>query len=176
MGVERVGVLLLAGDGVFFGDELAGHAHVLIVTGAPEAIVDHGVDGLCVAHAKAFARVGKKVGCVGHGFHAAGDGDLGVSGSDGVGGEGNGFEAGAADHVDGEGRDGVGETAAKGGLACGILAEAGGENAAHDALGDKRGIDVRRARRRRARRSIRARRRRDGRARRGTCRRGFGLH
>ena len=141
VGVERVVILLLAGDGMLFGDEFAGHAHVLIVAGAPEAVVDHGVDGLRVAHAKTFARGGKKVGRVGHGLHATGDGDLGVADGDGLGCEANGFEAGAADHVDGESGDGVGETTAQRGLARGILAEAGGEDAAHDALGDFGGID-----------------------------------
>jgi hypothetical protein len=58
VGVEGVGVLLLAGDGVLLGDEFAGHAHVLVVAGAPEAVVDHVVDGLCVTHAKTLAGVG----------------------------------------------------------------------------------------------------------------------
>jgi hypothetical protein len=58
-------------------------------------------------------------------------------------GEGYGFEAGAADHVDGEGGDGVGEAAAESGLARGILAEACGKNATHDALGDVGWIDAR---------------------------------
>ena len=63
--------------------------------------------------------------------------------SDGLGCEADGFETGAADHVDGESGDGVGETAAECGLARGILAEAGGEDAAHDALGDVCRIDGR---------------------------------
>ena len=145
MGVERVLILLFAGDGVLVGDEFAGHAHVLVVAGAPEAVVDHGVDGFGVAHAKTLARIGQKVGRVGHGFHAASDGDLGVAESDGLSGEADGFEAGAADHVDGESGNGVGETAAKCSLARGILAEAGGKNAAHDALGDVGGIEAARS-------------------------------
>ena len=142
VGVERVGVLLFAGEGMFIGDEFGGHAHVLVVAGAPEAVVHHGVDGFGIAHAKAFARVGKKVRRVGHGLHAAGYGDLGITEGDGLGGETDGFETGAADHVDGESGDGVGEAAAEGCLAGGVLAEAGGENAAHDAFGYVRGLDA----------------------------------
>ncbi len=128
---------------MLFGDKLAGHAHVLIVAGAPEAVVDHGVDGLGVAHAKPLARIGQKVRRVGHGFHATGDGDLGIASGDGLGCEADSLETGAANHVDGESGYGVGETTAKSSLARGILAEAGGENTAHDALGNVGRIDGR---------------------------------
>ena len=60
MGLERVGVLLLAGDAVLLGDEFAGHAHVPVFAGAPQAVLDHGVDGGGIAHAQAFARVGSR--------------------------------------------------------------------------------------------------------------------
>ena len=79
MGLKGVGVLLLAGDGMFVGNEFSGHAHVLIIAGAPEAVFDHGVDNFGVAHAKALAALRKQVGSVGHGLHTAGDDDLSVA-------------------------------------------------------------------------------------------------
>ena len=60
MGVEGVIVLLFAGDGVFVGDEFAGHAHVLIVAGAPKAIIDHGVDRFALPMRKPLRALGSR--------------------------------------------------------------------------------------------------------------------
>jgi hypothetical protein len=80
MRLERVGVLLLAGDGEFFGGQFGGDPHRNVFACAGEAVAQHGVDKLRVADAEAFARVG-------HGLHTAGDDDLCVAGGDGLCGE-----------------------------------------------------------------------------------------
>ena len=49
-------VLLLARHAVLLGDVLGGDAHVVLVEDVPQAVDDHGVDHLRVAHAKAVAR------------------------------------------------------------------------------------------------------------------------
>jgi hypothetical protein len=136
MAFDGVPILHLAGEGVGLGDQLAGHAHVDVAVSAPEAIFDHGVNHFCLAEAKTFAGLGQEVRRAAHGLHAAGYDDFGRAGEDCLGGEGDGFEAASTDHVDCEGADSVGEAAAEGGLAGGVLTEAGGENAAHDAFVD----------------------------------------
>ena len=127
------------------GDELAGHAHVLVVAGAPEAVVDHGIDGFGVAHAHAFAGGGQEIGGVRHGLHAAGYDDFGVAEGDGLGAERDRFEAAAADHVEGHGGYCVGEASAQGGLPGGVLAEAGWQDAAHEAFVYSGCVDARAA-------------------------------
>ena len=105
MRLECVGILLLSGDAVFLSDILAGQTHVVVVEDIPKAIVNHRVDDLRVAHAKAVAALRQQVGCVAHGLHATGDDDLRVTGLDRLDGETDGLEARAADLVDGERAD-----------------------------------------------------------------------
>jgi hypothetical protein len=50
-------VLLLARDLPLAGDVLGGRAHVVAVEGVPQAVLDHGVDHLDVAHLGAVAQV-----------------------------------------------------------------------------------------------------------------------
>jgi hypothetical protein len=50
------GVLHLARDAVGFGHVLGGHAHVVLVVDVPQAVDDHRVDHLPVAHALAVPR------------------------------------------------------------------------------------------------------------------------
>src|ERR1700693_3169019 len=52
-------ILLFAGDAVFFSDEFAGHAHVEVFVGVPQAVVNHGVDEFAVADAIAGASLRK---------------------------------------------------------------------------------------------------------------------
>ena len=69
-------VLLLARDVVFFGYQLAGHAHVEVFVRVPQAIDDHRVEQFLIAEAIAGARTGEQVRTIGHGLHAAGDHDF----------------------------------------------------------------------------------------------------
>ncbi len=51
MRLGREDVLIDAGDTEFFGDHLGGGAHVVVVVGVPQTVVDHGVEERAVAHA-----------------------------------------------------------------------------------------------------------------------------
>src|SRR5690606_15969682 len=111
------GILFLAADAVFFDDVLGGDAHVVIVEGIPQAIVDHGVDHCPVTHALAVAAVGNNVGRLAHAFLAAGNHHLGVATTDCLDRHVNGLETGAANLVDGHGRHRSGYPSVDGGLA-----------------------------------------------------------
>ena len=138
-----VDVLRLALDRVHLGDHLAGVAHVALLEGAPQPVVDHRVDDLAGAHAPAFPRVRQQVGSAAHRLHAAGDDDVHVADGDALGGEHHRLQAGAAHLVDGQRRDVVGQAAAKRGLSRGVLSETGADHVAHDALVDQGRIDAR---------------------------------
>src|SRR5579859_293030 len=142
VGVDGELVLLLASDAVLFGDVLAGDPHVVVVVDIPEAVVDHGVDDLRVTETVSLARLREKIGSVGHGFHAAGHDDGTVSGLHRLRGESDRFQSRAADLVDCHGTCRGRESSEDCGLARGILAESGGDDVAHDALVDLRGIDA----------------------------------
>ena len=51
-------VLVLAGDLPLRGDVLGGRAHVIAVEGVPQAVLDHGVDEVEIAHLLAVAQIG----------------------------------------------------------------------------------------------------------------------
>ena len=95
-----------------------------------------------VAHPQPFADARQDVGRVAHRLHAAGDGDVDVAGGDALGGEHDGFQPGAADLVDRERGDGLRQSAAERRLPGGGLAEAGGDDVAHDALVDDGRVDA----------------------------------
>ena len=141
MRLERIGVLLGARDGKFIRDAFGGDAHVLIFAGAPQAVMDDGIDGDGVAEAEAFAHVREEIGRVGHGLHSAGDNYFRVARGNGLCGQRDRFEAGAAHHIESCGGDGIGETTAQTRLARGVLAQAGSEDATHEALVNDGGID-----------------------------------
>ena len=67
-------VLLLARDLPLAGDVLGRGAHVVAVEGVPQAVLDHGVDELDVAHLGAVAQV-RAVRRLAHALLAAGDDD-----------------------------------------------------------------------------------------------------
>ena len=73
---ERERVLVLAADVVRDRDALGVGAHVAVLDGAPQAVVDGRVDQLPVAEAKAEAGARDEVRRLVHGLHAAGDDQL----------------------------------------------------------------------------------------------------
>ncbi len=74
-----------------------------VIEGIPQTVVDHGVDRLPVAHALAVTRVGQHVRRQGHVFLTAGQNQLGIAATDGLGGQVQRLEARPADLVDGHG-------------------------------------------------------------------------
>jgi hypothetical protein len=104
-------VLVLARHLVLLRDDLGGRAHVVVVVVLPEAVVDHAVHHLLVAHLEAFARAEQVVGRAAHVLHAAGHDALGVAGLDGLRGQHHRLEPRAADLVDGQRAHRVGNAA-----------------------------------------------------------------
>ena len=95
-------VLLLARDLPLAGHVLGRVAHVVAVEGVPQAILDHGVDELHVAHLGAVAQVGA-VRRLAHALLAAGDDDVGGAERDLLGAERDRAQARAAQLVDAPG-------------------------------------------------------------------------
>ena len=84
------------------GHVLGRDAHVVLVVDVPQAVDDHGVDHLPVAHALAVARARQHVRRGAHVLLAAGDHDLAVAPGDRLRRQHHGLQAGAADGVDGQ--------------------------------------------------------------------------
>ena len=143
LGGSAEGVELFAGDAPNIADVLGGGAHVVVVEGIPQAVLDHGVDKLLVAHAGAPAGVGSGIRSGAHVLGAAADDDIGVAGEDGAASLNDGLHTGAADHTDGIGGDGIGETGAHADLTGDVLTETGGQDAAEHQLIDILGSDIR---------------------------------
>ena len=95
-------VLLITGKLPLAGDVFGGDAHVITVKGVGEAIFQHGVDHLEIAHLHAAAQV-RAMGRHGHGFLAAGNDDVRVAGDDLLHAEGHGAQTGAAKLIEAEG-------------------------------------------------------------------------
>ena len=81
-------------------------------------------------HAEAGA--GDDVGGLAHGFGAAGDDHIGITGLDGLGGQSYAFQTGTADFIDGGGGDFLGDPGVDGHLAGHVLAKSRGQNIAED--------------------------------------------
>ncbi len=124
------GVLGFTADAVLVHQVLGGDAHVVVVERVPQAVGDHAVDHLGVAHAQAGARGGQDVRRQAHVLHAAGDDYLGIAAADGLGAQVQGLEAGAADLVQGQAWHGVGQAGEDRRLACRVLAAAGSQHLA----------------------------------------------
>ena len=149
--LRRLGLLLRSGgelilfgarDVVLLGDVLGRDAHVVLVVDVPQAVDDHGVDQLGVAHAEAVARIGQHVRRGAHVFLAAGDDDVGVAALDGLGRQVGRLQAAAANFADGKRRHHVWQAGLDDGLARRVLAGAGGEHLAHDDFIDGGRIDT----------------------------------
>ncbi|MCY1213583.1 hypothetical protein D9M72_253720 [compost metagenome] len=132
LGGGSKGVLLFAGQAVLLHQILGGDAHVVVVEGVGQAVVDHGVQRLGVAHAHAGTGGREDVGRQAHVFLAAGDDHFGVAATDGLDAQVQGLEAGTAELVQVHGRYRVGQAGEDGGLAGRVLAGAGGEHLAEN--------------------------------------------
>ena len=116
--------------------------HLLAAERVAQAVVDHRVDRLGVAHAEAEARLLEQVRRVAHRLHAAGDADVEVAGADrGVEDPGR-AHAGRADLVDRLRGDLLRDAGLDLRLARGDLALAGLQDLAHDDVLDLLGGDV----------------------------------
>ena len=104
--------------------------------------MDHRIDQLSVAQSISLACVGKQVGRVGHGLHAARDHDGSIAGLDRLRCKGYCFQSRAANFVDCHGTYFGRQSAEESSLARGILPEARGDDIAHDALVHQFGINV----------------------------------
>ncbi len=128
-------VLLLAGNAPHVANVLSGGAHVVVVVCVPQAVLDHGVHQLLVAHAGAPAGIGSHVGSSGHVLRAAADHHVGVAGQNGACTLDDRLHTGAADHAHGVGGNGIGNAGLDGHLPGHVLAQACGEDAAeHDLI------------------------------------------
>ena len=129
-------VLLLAADLVLLGHVLGRDAHVVLVVDVEQAVGDHRVDQLPVAHALALARAEQHVRRQAHVLLAAGDADLVVAVADRLRGEHHRLQAGAADGIDRQRRHALRQAALDHRLTRRVLARAGREHLAEDDLAD----------------------------------------
>ena len=137
----RERVLLVAGDLPLGGDVLGGRAHVVAVEGVEQAVLQHGVDELHVAHLGAAAQV-RGVLRHRHRFLAARDDDRGVAIGDLLHAERDGAQARAAELVEAPGGGFLRDAGLHGGLAGRVLALAGGQDLAEDDLVDLAAVDL----------------------------------
>ena len=136
LAAQRQRILLLAGDAVLLGHVLGGDAHVVLVVDVPQAVDDHRVNELPVAHALAVAGVRQHVGRQAHVLLAAGDDDVAVTVADGLSGQHHRLQARAADLVDRESRHSLRQAALDHRLARGVLARAGSQHLTQDHFAD----------------------------------------
>src|SRR6266850_2264730 len=136
-------ILILARDRVLLGHVLGGDAHVVLVVDVPQAVHDHRVDELGVAHAEAVARAVQHMRREAHRLLAARDDDVGIAVRDRLRAEHRRFQSRAAHLVDGHRGNHVRQPGLDRGLARAVLADAGGQHLAHDHLGNLLGLHAR---------------------------------
>ena len=119
-------------DVVFSHKVFGGNAHVVVVERIPQAIADHGVDDLTVAHAQTGAGTGHDVVGQAHVFLAAGDDHLGIAASNGLGPQVQGLEARPANLVQGQCRYRKRQAGLDCRLAGRVLPGTGGQYLTHD--------------------------------------------
>ena len=139
---DREAVLLLARDLPLARHVLGGVAHVVAVEGVPQAVLDHRVDELDVAHLGAVAQV-RAMRRLAHALLAAGDHDPGRSELDLLGAERHRAKPRAAQLVHAPGRRVDRDAGVDRGLARRVLARAGGEDLPQDDLGYLSGLNPR---------------------------------
>jgi hypothetical protein len=141
LGGHREAVLLLPGDLPFLGDVLGGRAHVVAVEGVPQAVLDHRVDELHVAHLGAAAHMGR-VGGERHRFLAARHDDAGIAVGDLLHRDRDGAQPRAADLVEAPGGLVVRDPRVDRRLPGRVLPLRGGEDLAEDDLVHLGGVDL----------------------------------
>nr|AAG30261.1 unknown [Ectothiorhodospira shaposhnikovii] len=134
LGLGGKGVLLIPANPELAGDVLGGGAHVIIIEGTPQAILDHGIHHLPVAHLGSLTGARQDMGRGTHVFLASGDHHVGIAAQDRLPGQMNRLETTAADLIDGHGRGRIRDTGLHGGLTGGILAHAGLQHLPEDDL------------------------------------------
>ena len=134
------GVLLVAGQLPLARHVLGRVAHVVAVDGAPQSVLEHGVEELDVAHLGAVAQV-RDVGRLAHALLAAGDDDVGVAQLDGLVAQRDAAQAGATELVDLVGGALDRDAGLDRRLARRVLAGAGGQDLTQDRLVDLLGVD-----------------------------------
>ncbi len=139
-------VLLLPGDLPALRDILGGVAHVVAVERIPQPVADHRVDELRVAHLDAVAQV-DAVRRLAHALLTAGDDDLGIAVADRLIPERNGAQPRTAELVDAVSGHLERNAGTDRGLPSRVLPFAGGEDLAHDDLGNILRLDMRAAQR-----------------------------
>ena len=122
-------ILVVPGDLPLLGDVLGGVAHVVAHQRAPQAVLDHGVDQLHVAHLGAVAHLGR-VGCLAHAFLSAGDDHVRLAELDGLEALRDGTQARAADLVHEVGGAVLGDAGGQQCLACRVHAGGRGQDLA----------------------------------------------
>ncbi len=122
---------LLAADAALVRHVLGEGAHQAAGFRVFQAVQEHVIRHLAVAHAVAAPRLIENVGRVAHGLHAAADHDVVAAGFEHVVAEHGGAHARAAQFVDGGGAGTVRQAGQTHGLAGRALLEAGGQHAAH---------------------------------------------
>ena len=115
---------------------------MIVVVSVPQAVLDHGVDELLLAHASAPAGLGDGVGSSGHILGAAAHDHVGVAALDGAGALDDGLQTGAADHADGVGGNLQGDAGLDHALTGHVLALRGGQDVAEHDLVQPLALDV----------------------------------
>ena len=143
MAFGRELVLALTGEPADLADVLLGAGtHVHRVERAPEAVVDHRVDEIAVAHPVAAARAGKEIRRLRHRLHAAGDDDFGVTVLNHLVGEVDRVDAREAHLVDRHRGDGHRDAGLDRGLTRGDLTLTPLQDLAHEDVVDLFGVDA----------------------------------
>ena len=138
---DRELVLVLALELPALRDVLGRGAHVVAVEGVQQAVLEHRVDELEVAHLGAGAHIGG-VRRLRHRFLAAGDDDVGVAVGDLLHADGDRAQARAAELVEAPGRLFLRDARRHRGLAGRVLALPGRQDLAEDDLVDLARLDL----------------------------------
>ncbi|MPM80724.1 hypothetical protein SDC9_127774 [bioreactor metagenome] len=116
---------------------------MVVVVHVPQAVLNHGVHQLLVAHARAPTGVRCDKGSGGHVLRAAADHHVGVPGQNGACTFNDRLHTGAADHAHGVGGNGIGDAGLDGHLTGNVLAKARGQDAAEHNLVHLLGLHAR---------------------------------
>jgi len=133
---DRVIVLLAPREAAFGSAAVRQDAHGKTTVRVPEAVPEHAVDQLGVAHAISAAGLGQQIGRGRHVFRAAGHDHVCVAALDGLGGEHHGLQPRAADLVDRGRPHARGNAGRHCGLPGHVLAQPGAEDVPQDHLVD----------------------------------------